>query len=656
AQFTQFWVFVALLELYHLSGVESYGDHVCIRPEMVTYKHQVYKSKIVPYQKHSFWRGWQTQYRHEYGWEDEVRYKMENRQFCCSGYEGSVENCKPICRKGCSGNSFCAAPERCSCKEGYEGPTCEPACPDGCGKNQVCSQPNRCSCKDGYEKGNSDNDCVPVCREACGAHSFCAEPGKCDCIVGYTKLEGSTTTCEPVCDPPCGSKSHCQEPDVCVCEAGYQSVSAGEPCSPVCREGCGSHSTCISPDVCQCDEGYSLEGNGCQPICSKGCPTHGKCMLPDLCTCDPGYLMKGDHCEPRCSPECSDYAHCVSPDLCECYPGYEKTVNGSQCVPKCSKGCPNGFCFSPEVCVCNIGHLMGPDQTCEPQCSLKCAHGRCTQPETCTCDPGYRFGNGSQHVCEPVCENGCLNGDCVAPDVCICHVGFQPSGNHSVTSVCLPVCETECVNGSCSAPGQCSCLEGYIKISGSESSCTPNCGGKCEFGQCLAPERCQCWEGYEMTKDGCQKPKETTTEQNNPSSTSVTSADFLHLQDLSCGANCSCWTEFDEEGILSTSKCARICHDEMDKPCRNLSDCHCDPKGGHLICNNSGDEDYSSEETRYVCKVPKVVPQGAEATTATKPTQKAATWVMVIAWCSGIIVLVAGAVAIYIFYRRMPSR
>ncbi|XP_017099321.2 multiple epidermal growth factor-like domains protein 11 isoform X2 [Drosophila bipectinata] len=594
AQFTQFWVFVALLELYHLSGVESYGDHVCIRPEMVTYKHQVYKSKIVPYQKHSFWRGWQTQYRHEYGWENEVRYKMENRQFCCSGYE--VRNSLLV------------------------------------------------------------SVCVPVCREGCGAHSFCAEPGKCDCIVGYTKLEGSTTTCEPVCDPPCGSKSHCQEPDVCVCEAGYQSVSAGEPCSPVCREGCGSHSTCISPDVCQCDEGYSLEGNECQPICSKGCPTHGKCMLPDVCTCDPGYLMKGDHCEPRCSPECSDYAHCVSPDLCECYPGYEKTVNGSQCVPKCSKGCPNGFCFSPEVCVCNIGHLMGPDQTCEPQCSLKCAHGRCTQPETCTCDPGYRFGNGSQHVCEPVCENGCLNGDCVAPDVCICHVGFQPSGNHSVTSVCLPVCETECVNGSCSAPGQCSCLEGYIKISGSESSCTPNCGGKCEFGQCLAPERCQCWEGYEMTKDGCQKPKETTTEQNNPSSTSVTSADFLHLQDLSCGANCSCWTEFDEEGILSTSNCARICHDEMDKSCRNLSDCHCDPNGGHLICNNSGDEDYSSEETRYVCKVPKVVPQGAEATTATKPTQKAATWVMVIAWCSGIIVLVAGAVAIYIFYRRMPSR
>ncbi|KAH8319125.1 hypothetical protein KR067_010215 [Drosophila pandora] len=623
ALFAQIWVFVALLELYHLSGVESYGSHVCIRPEMVTYLYPVYKSKMVPYQEHSLWRGWQTKYRREYSWQDEIRYKMENRQFCCSGYEGSVEACKPICTRGCSGNSFCEAPEKCSCKEGYGGPDCQPVCPGGCGKNQVCNQPNRCSCQDGYEMGNSETDCVPVCPEACGDHSFCSEPGKCECNKGYTKLEGSTTTCEPVCEPSCGTNSRCQDPDVCVCDDGYQSDPAGGPCSPVCSEGCGNHSRCVRPEVCQCDEGYSLVGNECQPICPKGCPANGKCMLPNVCTCDPGYLMKGDRCEPRCSPECSDYAHCVSPDLCECYPGYEKTGNGSHCVPKCSKGCPNGFCFSPEVCICKIGHLMGPDQECEPQCSLSCVHGRCTQPETCTCDQGYQFGNESQHICKPICEKGCLNGDCVAPDVCLCHVGFQPEpSNHSITSVCIPVCETD----------------------------------KCEFGDCLAPEKCQCWVGYEMTDKGCQRPTETTTTQINPSSTSVTSADFLHLQDTNCTTNCSCWTEFDEDGALSTAKCARICQDEMDKPCRDLSLCRCDPHSGDLTCNNSGDEDYSSEETRYVCKVPKVRPQEAEAKIAMQPTQKASTWVMLIAWCSGIIVLVAGAVAIYIFYRRNLQR
>ncbi|KAH8410208.1 hypothetical protein KR009_008324, partial [Drosophila setifemur] len=618
-QFYHLWVFIVLIEV---SPVRSYGQRVCQVSTQVSYLHPVLKTRQIPYQQHSFWRGWETKYKTTNYWENEIAYRFVPRRACCPGYEGSIYDCQPVCSEGCPGNRLCSAPGTCDCTEGYGGTDCQPLCPQGCGRNEVCGHPNQCICQEGFQVVSGMDGCQPQCIEGCGENSFCSEPGKCACLPGYAKSKDNTS-CQAVCETPCGPNSHCQDPNKCACYEGYQPNSGGH-CTPICQEGCGSHSECARPGVCECEAGYSLEGLECRPVCSQGCPDHGECLRPDVCICQPGYTMKADRCEPSCRTPCSDYARCVAPDKCQCYPGYESSGSGDQCRPKCSKGCPNGFCFSPETCVCDIGHLMGPGHTCEPQCSLNCVHGQCTQPETCSCEAGYRFKNGSQHVCEAICQNGCTNGDCVAPDICLCHMGFQPEGSNPATSVCQPVCRTACVNGRCSAPDECSCLEGYTKET--DSTCKPLCSQGCAFGNCLST---------------IQLP--TAAE-------SVTSsADFLMLHHSNCSSDCLCWIEFDEEGILSNSKCAKICADDQDKPCRNLSLCSCHLPSGQMICNDSEDEDSSTEETRYVCKVPKpkeVIVAVKELTVSIQEKTSAPAWLILMATCAGIIVLAAVAVLV----------
>ncbi|KAH8251424.1 hypothetical protein KR032_011447 [Drosophila birchii] len=637
-QFPKLWLSLILLVVAHSEGFQSYRRNVCRHTALVTYTHEVYKSKQVPYQEHNFWRGWQTKYRTEYGWENEVDYRVETKLSCCQGYKGSVENCQPVCSADCSPNSFCAAPNQCQCNDGYGGADCHPVCPAGCGKNEVCNSPNKCICQKGYERTAPALSCLPVCAEGCVEHSFCAEPAKCECLPGYNaSKEGSA--CQPVCEPACGPNTHCQKPNVCACVEGYQADGQGH-CSPVCEPACGNHSQCVRPGVCECEAGYSLESSGCQPVCSS-CPEHSSCLRPEVCICDPGYVMKGDRCEPRCTHECPDYARCVAPNKCECYPGYESTEDDDKCRPKCSTGCPNGFCFSPEKCVCNIGHLMGPDETCEPQCSLRCINGRCTEPETCSCNPGYRFKDGSQHECEAICERGCRNGDCVAPEVCLCHQGYQPEGNSSVTSVCQP----------------------------------PYCSTGCGFGVCVAPEECQCLTGYELTAEGCQlmtsSTIETYTDTTDPEAYSDTTtvidlsstkifADLLQRPTWNCTDECLCWVEYDEEGTLNTAKCAKVCVDDQDKPCLNMAHCRCDLESGQLACTEDGDEDYSSEETRYVCKVPKPKDTKAESIVEAieflTTTTAAPKWMIVTGWFAGIIVIAAIAVIATRMYRNSTFR
>ncbi|KAH8353777.1 hypothetical protein KR059_010801, partial [Drosophila kikkawai] len=599
--------------------VLTYRQNVCSRNAYVTYTHSVYKSKRVPYQHHSFWGGWQTRYRTQYGWENEVDYKWDTNYFCCQGYTGSVDNCKPVCSKDCPVNGFCAAPNQCQCNEGYAGADCHPLCPGGCGKNEVCDRPSQCICQKGYERKALGDSCLPVCAEGCGNNSFCAEPAMCECLPGYA-MSKESSACLP------------------VCEEGYQK-DGQDQCAPFCEQECGNHSRCVRPGVCECETGYSAGSSGCQPVCSS-CPEHGSCFRPDVCICNPGYVMKGDRCDPHCAEECQDYARCVAPNVCECYPGYESTGDTGKCQPKCSKGCPNGFCFSPEKCVCLIGHLMGPDETCEPQCSLRCINGRCTEPETCSCDPGYRFKNGSQHECEAICEGGCINGDCVAPDVCLCHQGYQPEDNSSVPSVCHP----------------------------------PHCSGDCGFGDCVAPEECRCWPGYERTAEGCQLQTTSTSETTESETVSDTtdatiladttssksSADLLQLPHWNCTGGCLCWVEYDEEGTLNTAKCAKVCVDDQDKPCLNMAHCRCDLASGQLACTDDGDEEYSSEEVRYVCKVPKPkdtrVEAMAEGRDLVKTTTSAPKWLILMGWCAGIIVIAAIAVAGTKMYRKYTSR
>ncbi|XP_044316395.1 protein draper isoform X2 [Drosophila rhopaloa] len=739
-----YFTFVCLALIFGLPSCRPSIGNVCPYSTRVSYMHQVYKTKMVPYQYQSYFGGYSTRYRQSGGYEPQVSYRYETRYTCCPGYEGSIYSCRPVCQVRCPANSFCAAPQQCRCNEGYGGSECQPLCPAVCGKHEFCERPGQCSCLNGYSRNSRTENCQPVCPEGCGDHGFCAEPSQCQCEPGYEKIQGA---CQPSCDPECGPNSYCKEPHLCACLQGYQEDAQGH-CSPFCGEGCGQNSRCVRPGVCECEPGYagsesgtncrpecsscpensscsapevcvcnpgfmkngnlcephcdedcgqnsrcvrpeicecepgyagSDKGTNCQPVCSS-CPENGSCTAPEVCVCNPGYMKNGNICQPHCEEACSDLGRCVAPNQCECYPGHEETGEDRKCQPKCSKGCPNGFCNTPEKCACNTGFLMGPNETCEPQCIPACVHGKCTQPGTCSCDPGYRFKDNSQHVCEAICELGCKNGECMAPNVCICKEGYQPEDLNHPTSVCHPVCPTACVNGTCTAPGECSCLEGYTKSSA--TTCKPHCAAGCEFGDCVAPDECQCLPGYENTDQGCQ-PQATSTSTSQPTTetseavdttsarardpittpatkeTDATYADLLQPHYSNCSGGCLCWIEFDDEGILSTAKCAKVCADHQDQPCLDLANCRCDLPSGKMICNDVApeDEDSSSEETHYVCRVPQRIKARSESEVMlAKGSTSTPKWMVIMGSCAGIILGAAMAAVAAKYYRGYRSR
>lgn len=91
-----------------------------------------------------------------------------------------------------------------------------------------------------------------------------------------------------------------------------------------------------------------------------------------------------------------------------------------------------------------------------------------------------------------------------------------------------------------------------------------------------------------------------------------------------------------------------------------MGHCRCDLPSGQLTCSDDGDEDYSSEETRYVCKVPKPKDPRAQAraedSDLIKTSKSAPKWLILMGWCAGIVVIVAIAVAATNIYRKSSSR
>ncbi|EDW51713.1 GM14996 [Drosophila sechellia] len=600
------WVCLVFLMLL-VDFIQPMWLNVCSRPHVITHKKYVERSKVIPYQHRSWWSGWQTKYRTEYYTDEETAYMTVMRPRCCEGYEGSVDNCKPVCSQQCPQHGFCSSPNTCSCNTGYSGLDCHPVCPTECGKNEFCDRPGVCSCLNGYSRTSPSDNCLPVCEEECGHHSFCSEPGKCECEPGYEKL-GNGTTCHPV--------------------YGYEDDSNGN-CSPICQKNCGQNSRCVRPGVCECENGYTGDdgGTNCQPVCST-CPENGLCLSPGVCVCKPGYVMRNDLCQPHCE-NCSDSAHCVAPNQCECLPGFESSGADQECKPKCSKGCTNGFCFAPETCVCSIGYQMGPNQVCEPQCSLNCVHGKCTSPETCTCDPGYRFKDNSHHECDPICDSGCSNGECMAPNICICHGGYHPNSTNPVTSMCQPVCE-DCQFGDCVAPNVCECNVGYANIN-----------GVCEL----------------QTTTDSHEYSTTTAELQTSTAEPEIQTPTSEVPHINCTAGCMCWIEYDGMGTFNTAKCAKICADPQDKPCLNLDNCHCDLSSGQLVCQEDSDADYSGENSRYVCHISPAKRARSEAEVRIPDrTESSAKFMIIIGSCAGMILGVAATIIGTKYYRRSTSR
>ncbi|XP_061397105.1 protein draper-like [Musca vetustissima] len=512
-----------------------------------------------------------------------------SQPFCTKGYEMVNGKCVAVCVPSCPPNAKCVQPNQCSCSEGYTNVgsdlevdnatlKCQAKCLPQCPENSYCERPNECVCKDGYSM-NSEGKCEAVCSPACLENAFCKKPNQCECLEGYElgKVEEGVLECVPQCEDGCPENGFCSKPNQCECSQGYNLTANGR-CEPVCDPPCPENSKCEEGNVCSCLRGYEMVDHHCEPVCEKPCPENSHCSEPNMCQCFNGYQPKNTSiyeffCEPLCQPNCSAFARCAQPNKCECLEGYAMD-EVEQCKPQCTGGCLNGLCYRPEVCICKAGYLMGPNQNCEPTCSMACQNGTCVEPEICQCSEGYRFQGGSVNICEPVCEPECHNGVCVEPNICICHENYEPleigegAYNHSYCQKAMTTTSTA------------------TTINDKDHMIT--------------------WASF--------TPGESSTTTLPLTTPKVSESTPIPLLE-NCVAHCQCWQEYDEFGTFHTNpQCVHLCMDPYDKPCLNLSLCHCDEVRTQLLCHID-EEDLEEEPQLYMCKIPRILPLGSTTTT-----------------------------------------
>lgn len=286
-------------------------------------------------------------------------------------------------------------------------------------------------------------------------HGKCIAPNKCDCDQGYTH-HSTLSLCIPHCEGGC-TNGACINPNECECDKGYKHQNGSQNvCEPICELSC-VNATCVAPDTCECHDGFSVHDENKQHECHCG----PYCVMKDeMCHClEEDLRVTGSQIRENFTAICSDSncknGVCLTPFSCECLDGFEKNEN-STCVmvnetcvdePELCHGnstdeicnCINGLCLNNH-CVCVQGYKESDvhDELCVPDCVGGCANGFCNTPESCICDAGYQLdnSNGSQS-CQPICnsdienESGCINSICIEPNVCKCYEGFELSQNNT---------------------------------------------------------------------------------------------------------------------------------------------------------------------------------------------------------------------------------
>ncbi|CAG2113906.1 unnamed protein product, partial [Medioppia subpectinata] len=160
-------------------------------------------------------------------------------------------------------------------------------------------------------------------------------------------------------------------------------------------------------------------------------------LTPDLSLsfrvkCDPNY--HSNDCAVFCRSRDDTFGHysCSANGTKECAVGW----SGASCdAPLCD--CFNGFCESPNKCVCRHGWRGDRCDQCQPYPG--CRHGFCVAPFQCNCDRNWGgiLCDHNLDVCASVAHL-CLNGgQCVntAPDAYRCHCPDGFSGLHCQTIV-----------------------------------------------------------------------------------------------------------------------------------------------------------------------------------------------------------------------------
>ncbi|XP_057316873.1 fibrillin-2-like [Hydractinia symbiolongicarpus] len=215
---------------------------------------------------------------------------------CCNDWkrkDDSATECKkPICGSSCQNGGTCVSPDKCECRDGYEGKYC---------------QLDKDECRDA-----STNKCEHHCINLRGGY-------KCGCKTGYV-LNQDKQTCSDVdeckrINPPCGCakedgtcSSQCINVPgsyVCKCQKGYQ-LNSAQKCEDI--NECFSNSKlcdqqCINTPGsfrCGCAKGFKFNGKSCEDInecltSNGGCSD--KCHNLDggyVCSCPDGFYLTKD--------------------------------------------------------------------------------------------------------------------------------------------------------------------------------------------------------------------------------------------------------------------------------------------------------------------------------------------------------------------------
>ncbi|XP_017783191.1 PREDICTED: protein kinase C-binding protein NELL2-like isoform X2 [Nicrophorus vespilloides] len=189
---------------------------------------------------------------------------------CQEGYTGDGYNCSPVCEQTCLNGGVCRIPGKCSCPNGYTGPSCERDV-DECSLNL-----HRCT----------DSS---ICVNMIGWYYCTCKPGYNSTFVNNTH----GTSCQDINE--CKTNLHtCHESAECVNNIGGYSCNCTNRIN--CRLSCMFEGTEVADGLSLSPAGKSCEKCTCNAGVMKCEEPKCNCSLPD---------SSRDKCCPQCDPSLS---------------------------------------------------------------------------------------------------------------------------------------------------------------------------------------------------------------------------------------------------------------------------------------------------------------------------------------------------------------
>ena len=571
--------------------------------------------------------------------------------------------CNPMCASGCSGPGpdNCQGDPRCVDLVDVNG-TCVATCADGsyAAEDRCSACDSRCATCDGPGVENCDlcahvRNAAGRCASACGENEYLQSAGSC-----------------AACHPECGGV--CYGPSEAQCFASADATDAPPRCQHVsykrkCLAECPPSTFADADGVCQvCHAECSLEG--CHGPAATDCQTCKHVLVGDTCAreCPAGtYRDAGDNTCRACHASCSD--GCDGPAAQDCGSTGSGSSSGS-----CDGVTLQGECLQS----CPQGYFASDTQTCLP-CAAGCQACTGRLPSDCTtCVELLFVDETGLHACVDACPQGYYADEaqkvCVGCDpLCAACYGPGPAACQACTKAVTP--EGECVAA---------CPAGTFDVQGSG-------GGKGE-SPLPAPLHCVACHSECDPAAGCTGPADgdcVACRHAALDGSCVTTCPRSHYQDATqqcqpcdaqCAAGCSgpgpsrCTNDACVSyRMASTGACVDACPqgtyvgkaDDATSagtclPCDASCDQGCTGPGGASCTSDGRDPGSGPLATTTVKRLPSSTttgsPDGATKggeETAPEKVQSAG-WEIGIA--TALLLLVMGAVGLYVFRSRMRAK